>query len=167
MMKKNVRPEWKSVFRVEIVDEDKPYSDREVSGIYVIRSNKPIRRIGGIDRRGILYIGQANDLAKRLDLFHYAGHKASWFLSKQRRIAKLILGQKVKDDQHLYRLLGKLAVKAAYPVGKKSLNKAERSVVFAYLERFGELPPLNFNLPGSQGANPKKADLDWAKRGII
>lgn len=166
-MKRNVRPKWKGVFRIDIVGEPKQYSTREVSGIYVIRSNKPIRRIGSIDRRGILYIGQANDLAQRLDLFHYAGHKAIWFLFKQRHIAKMILGQKIKDDQHLYLLLGGLTVKAAYPVDKKSLNKAERAVLFAYLEKFGELPPLNFNLQGSQEAYPKKQDLDWARKGII
>jgi hypothetical protein len=166
-MKRNVKPQWKGVFRVDIVDEAKQYSAREVPGIYVIRSNKPIRRIGSIDRRGILYIGQAKNLAQRLDLFHYAGHKASWSLFRQRHIAKMILGRKIKDDQHLYLLLGGLTVKAAYPVDKKSLNRAERAVLFAYLEKFGELPPLNFNLPGSQEANPEKRDLDWARKGII
>ena len=53
--------EMEGVFRVDIVDEPKQYAAREASGIYVIRMNKPVRRIGGIDRRGILYIGQAND----------------------------------------------------------------------------------------------------------
>lgn len=166
-MKGNMRPKWKGVFRVDIIDEAKHYDDKDVPGIYVIRRKKPVQRVGGVDRRGILYIGQANDLAWRLDLFHYAGHKVSWFLFRKRHIAKMILGQKIKDDQHLYFLLGTLTVKAAYPLRKKSLDKAERAVLFAYLEKFGELPPLNSNLPGSQKTNPDKQDLIWARKGII
>jgi len=161
-----MRPKWKA-FKVNIIDDAKHYDAMEVPGIYVISTNRSVKRIGGVDRRGILYIGQARDLAKRLDQFHWADHKTSWFLYRKRHIAKMIFGQKIRDDEHLYVLLGEVNVKAAYPLDKKSLNKAERAVLFAYLEKFGELPPLNSNLPGSHDADPDKQDLAWARKGII
>jgi len=163
-----MRPKWKAPFRIDAVDKiDKEWDAKAVPGVYVIRKKNSIPRIGGIDKNGILYIGQAYNLAQRLNLYQYAGHKATYFLLRQSQIACRILGEKWRSDKELYSILGSLKAKSVYPLSKKSLNKAERAILFAYLKKFGELPPLNSNLPGSQKVNPDKAELRWAMKGIL
>ncbi len=136
-------------------------------GIYVVMRKKPIHRIGGIDRKGILYIGQAFDTANRLCLFQYVGHKTSWAMYLQPKIAKLALKKQTKNDDDLYRTLGRLRVRIASPMSKKELDSAERACLFFYLERFGELPPFNAHLPQPQKLRPKENDLRWARKGIL
>ena len=149
---------------VEIKDDER---DRFAKpGIYIVMRKKPIHRIGGIDRKGILYIGQAVDIANRLHLFHYVEHKTSYAMYLQPKIAKLALKKQIKNDDDLYRTLGKLKVRLACPMNKKELIKAERACLFSYLERFGELPPFNANLPKSQKPKPLENDLRWARKGI-
>jgi len=75
--------------------------------------------------------------------------------------------QTIEDYEHLCVLLGGLSVKAAYPLEKKFLNKAERAVLFAYLEKFGELPPLNANLRAVTMPTLTSKILEWARKGII
>lgn len=149
---------------VEIKDEE--WDRFAKSGIYIVMRRKPIPRIGGKDRKGILYIGQAFDIAKRLDLFHYVGHKTSYAMYLQPKIAKLALKKQIKNEDDLYRTLGKLKVRIACPMNKKELDRAERACLFSYLERFGELPPFNANLPRSQKPKPMGNDLRWARKGI-
>lgn len=136
------------------------------TGIYIIMRQKAVHRISTVDRNGILYIGQAYNISERLDKYQYAGHKATYFMLKNLKLANVILGEEVKNEDHLYRILGKLKAKVCCPIGRSDLDKAERAVLFAYLETFGELPPLNANLPGSQKNKPREEDLQWARKGI-
>jgi hypothetical protein len=53
------------------------------------------------------------------------------------------------------------------PQSSKELNKAERALLFAYMYKFGEPPPLNFNLPGHWKEKPDKMELLWAKKAIM
>jgi hypothetical protein len=135
-------------------------------GIYIILNLKPVRRIGGIDPKGILYVGESRNLQNRLWRFWDANHPASGLLWDHPQIAQNYLGKRCSSQDAVGNLLGKLYVKIT-PLASKELDKAERAVLFAYVYKFGEPPPLNFNLPGHWEEKPDKKELQWAKRVII
>jgi hypothetical protein len=62
--------------------------------------------------------------------------------------------------------LSNLSVKVATPVPAAELEAAERAVLYAYLYRFGERPPLNCNLPQRWGTAPNAEALRWAVGGL-
>jgi len=95
-------------------------------GVYLIMRKKAIKRIGKVDRKGILYIGQAYDLKSRLRLFRKSEHIASWFLYGHPEVAQFVLGRKLKrfDDP----LLGKLWAKVTLPENEFSKVENERAV---------------------------------------
>jgi hypothetical protein len=160
-------PKWIDPFRIDIIQkEDQKWDAIMAPGVYIIMRPKFVQRVSDVDRNGILYIGQAYNLADRLDKFQYAGHKPTYFMLRNLKIASGILQDQVRNENHLYRALGKLKAKICYPIRKSALDEAERAVLFAYLEKFGELPPLNANLPGSQKGKPRREDLRWARKGI-
>jgi len=134
-------------------------------GIYIIMSLRPVRRIGGIDPKGILYVGQSGALQGRLDQFWSAYHPASGLLWDHPEIARNYLGKRCSSQDAVGNLLGNLYAKIM-PLASKELDKAERALLFAYVYRFGEPPHLNFNLPGHWEKKPDKKELQWAKRGI-
>lgn len=80
----------------------------------MILTRKPIRRVGGFDRRGILYVGKAIVLRERLDKFWNADHIASDFLSMNLSVAEIILRKKMTKEDDLYPLLAKLYARICY-----------------------------------------------------
>jgi hypothetical protein len=162
-----VWPRWAKPFPIELIEAEWE-TIPATSGIYVIMTRKPIRRVGGFDRRGILYVGKAIVLRERLDKFWNADHIASDFLRMNLSVAEIILRKKMTKEDDLYPLLAKLYARIATPIKRgKELDMAERAILFAYMNRFGELPPLNFSIRARWKDKPSKDDLRWAGKTII
>jgi len=136
-------------------------------GVYIIRGPKPVRRIGGVDRRGILYVGCASRLRSRLWGFWGCNHTASGFLYQHPHIARLVLGNRVRSVSDVEHQIGRLTFSFATPIRGELLARAERALLFAYLSRFGEPPPLNLSLRRRWHSVPRSSDLRWAERGIL
>ena len=132
-------------------------------GIYLINLGKSIHRIEGLDSNGILYVGKSFNLLSRLRAFWRCYHPASGFLWDHLKISNIVLRKTLRTKGDLDDFLGKLHVKIAKPISLKDLEKAERAVLYSYILRFGELPPLNFSLPRRWRESPKDQDLHWGK----
>jgi hypothetical protein len=63
-------------------------------GIYIVPNLKRIRRIGGFDPKGILYVGKSDNLQERLRRFWSAYHPASGLLWDHPQIAQNYLGKR-------------------------------------------------------------------------
>ncbi len=160
-----MRPRWSNAFAIATLEEDweqKPTTP----GIYIIMRGKPIRRVGGTDAHGILYIGKAFNLRERLSKFWNGDHIASDLMRMQLPLACSVLGCDVETEDELYPALSRLRARVATPMRKRDLDSAERAALMVYLLKFGELPPLNFSMRGRWDEKPGKVDLRWATRGI-
>lgn len=135
-------------------------------GVYVVRTRKPIPRIGGLDKAGILYVGRATNVRSRIWDFWCANHTASGFLWTHPGIARLVLGGRVRTVTDVEKQLGRLTVRYATPVHAQQLGRAERALLFAYISSFGEAPPLNLSLTKRWDRTPVASDLRWAERGL-
>lgn len=107
-------------------------------GVYILFSKidntvKTVPRALGVDEEGQLYIGRGVNLRKRISEL-----KSRIFLFRRKHSG----GSRYNSNQ---------ALKTAFP--KESLHirigmfddpeEAERKLLFDYIKRFGELPPLN------------------------
>lgn len=135
-------------------------------GVYIIRRDRPLQRVGGTDPSGILYVGRASSIRNRIWSFWDANHTASGFLWTHPSIARLVLNGRIRSVGDVERELGKLTVRYATPVHGHQLGRAERALLFAYFTRFGEAPPLNLNLTSRWAAMPSAPDLRWAEKGL-
>ena len=136
-------------------------------GVYIICAHRPIPRIGGVDRRGILYIGRASRVRSRLWNFWYCNHTASGFLWTHPDIARLVLGGNIRSVADVERKLGRLTARYATPIRSAQLGRAERALLFAYVRAFGEAPPLNLSLTKRWDRAPTAYELRWAERGLF
>jgi len=133
----------------------------------MILGKPPIHRVRGKDLAGILYIGKAKNLQRRLYQFWNGYHSASGFLYQHPSIASKLFKKKIGSEDDIYKSLGKLSFRASYPINKRSLGRAERAALFAYVKRYGEPPPLNLNLAKRWKDPPPANDIRWAERGIL
>ncbi len=135
-------------------------------GVYVVYRRRPIRGLGGVDRTGVLYVGQSSHLAGRLKEFVNCHHPASDFLWCHLPMARLLLGRKVRSSRQVERMLERLTVRVAAPIRVRDLGIAEQSVLFAYLYRYGEMPPLNLSLPGRWKERLSRGQLNRGGKGL-
>ena len=158
---------WRKWISLNSIDDEQQwYNFNSAPGIYIIKREKPIQRIGGMDKNGIVYIGKASDLAVRLNDFWNAVHPASATLWEIIPMAKIYLGNQITNSKNIISLLSQLLIKVALPIKGYQLDEAERSVFFAYLWRFGELPPLNFSIPGGRWENQSVEGIAWGEKAI-
>lgn len=160
-----MRARWSDSVQVRAFDDDWA-SMPSTPGVYVVRADRPLRRVGGTDRAGILYVGRASRLRSRIWSFWDANHTASGFLWMHPGIARLVLNGRIRTVSDVERELGKLTVRFATPVHRQQLGRAERALLFAYVRAFGEAPPLNLSLPRRWDGTPSAADLRWAEKGL-
>jgi hypothetical protein len=139
---------------------------RLTSGIYVIFRGEPLNRAGGADPAGILYIGKTTHLLSRLRQFLRGGHTANSGLWANRSLFMSCIGGAWRPESHFVSALGRLRARVASPIRSSRLERAERVVLLSYVEKFGEVPPLNFALPGKYGRPPSAAAQRWANRGL-
>jgi len=164
-MTQSVFSRWRPVFRVcepERIWDEAPTT----SGVYVILGRRSLSRAGGKDAAGILYVGRASNLRSRLRKFLRANHTASRFLGGFPQLAQIILGGRIRTRSDVEQHLGDLRVRLATPIPTHQLATAERAVLYAYLSRFGEAPPLNLSLPQRHLERPNPRDLRWGEEGI-
>lgn len=133
-------------------------------GVYVVRRQRPVHRLGGVDKCGVLYVGKASNLRERLWQFWYADHGAGWYLWRQPDLARLVLSMTIRTVTDVEQHLGRLTAVVASPIAGPLLDRAERAVLSAYIARFGEAPPLNFSLPQRWSQPPTPEDLRWAEK---
>jgi hypothetical protein len=161
-----VRAQWSrplSLGSLESVWDDTP----DTPGVYLILAARPIGRIGGVDRRGILYVGKARNLRNRLWQFWYADHNASGLLWTQPVLARIVFSRTIRTVTDVEAHLGRLKAQVSTPIATRDLDAAERAVLYAYIGRYGEAPPLNFTLPRRWKAPPSAHDLRWAEQGVL
>ncbi len=161
-----MKTRWYPTRRVESI-EDNDQIVPALSGVYVISCDLIIRRIRGEDHAGILYIGKAKNLQRRLRQFWNGYHSASGFLYQHPAIANKLFRKGIKHEDDVYDNLGKLRFRTAYPIHKASLERAERAALFAYIKNFGEPPPLNLSLPKRWEEAPSTRETRWAEKGIL
>lgn len=160
-----MRAPWSDPIKIRSVS-DKWDSWPSTPGVYIIRAGRSMPRIGGVDKTGILYFGQASALRYRLWHFWKANHTASGFLWQHQDIARLVLNPTIRSLTEVEEFLGKLTVRYATPLDSRQLARAERALLFSYIHRFGEAPPLNLSLPRRWDSAPSSQDLRWAEVGI-
>ena len=119
-----------------------------------------------MDKKAVIYIGKSSDLAVRLNDFWNAVHPASATLWEIIPMAKIYLGNQITNSKDIISPLSQLLIKVALPIKSYQLDEAERSVFFAYLWRFGELPPLNFSIPGGRWENQSVEGIAWGEKAI-
>jgi hypothetical protein len=160
-----MRPQWKKPFCIGDLEPNWK-STPTTPGVYIIMRGTLIQRIGGTDPRGILYVGKALNMRRRLNQFWNADHIASDLLRMQLSVASSVLDCKVPTEDKLYPVLSRLFTRIATPIKKHDLDEAERIVLTAYMLQFGELPPLNFSMRSRWEDMPSKLDLRWARQGM-
>jgi len=161
-----IEVDWQNPFKVNLI-EKKLGEFYEKPGIYIIRIDRHIPRMGGTDKKGILYIGSSRKIGNRIDSFWNAAHQASGVLWVHPRLAKLVFKKEIKDKSKVERLIEELEIKLAVPIRRQELKLAEKAALFAYMFQFGELPPLNFTIPGGRWEEPQNKELAWGKQGIL
>lgn len=158
---------WDEWFPINSLNNEQKWDNlTSKSGIYLISRQEPVQRIGGVDIRGIVYIGKSLNLVKRLDGFWNANHPASGILWENLSMAKIFIGQQVNDQKDVAMALSQFRIRAAFPIKRNQLVEAERSVIMAYLLRFGEPPPLNFSIPGGRWKIHSDQGIAWGKKAI-
>jgi len=135
-------------------------------GVYIIRASRCIPRIGGTDKTGMLYLGKASNLRSRIWSFWKAEHNASGFLWEHRGFARLVLDLRILTVTDVEKCLGRLTVRYATPLYGPELARAERALLFSYINSFGEAPPLNHSVGRRWDSEPPAQDLRWAEIGI-
>ena len=116
------------------------------AGAYVIATDRPLNRAIGSDEDGILDVGESMHLRQRLRRFRRCamnrlkkGHMAG------RRYASLRL------ERHFP--LDSLRVRWTAAESKDDANRIEGIVMLRYLQRHGELPPLNYSFNRNKGVD--------------
>jgi hypothetical protein len=117
------------VWRKQMVQEKIPDE-----GVYILYANKPIHRLIGVDNKGILYIGKGD------------------ILSSSTRVGKFVNALNETENRHDGGLRFNLqAIKSVYPLEDATIEiqltddarTEERKQLNQYVEKYGELPPLN------------------------
>ena len=154
---------WGKPFRLDTLYDGWDEAPRK-AGVYAVYTDKTIHRAGGPDKKGILYIGKSLVLRNRLYNFWYVRHPASWLLWTYPRLTQLILNETCNSRKQVEDLIGGFRAVVATPIPKNLLNHAEKSAIFAYFSRFGEIPPLNFNFPMKWIDAPNKKLIRWGEQ---
>ena len=137
------------------------------AGVYIIMSDRPIPRIARVDDASILYIGKAKNLRDRLWDFWKQNHTASGFLWAHIPIAQIALNKPILTVGDVGKYVGKLKARYSTPIEDNLLDRAERALLFAYIQYFGEAPSLNLSLPKRWEQAPPSQDREWAEKGIF
>jgi len=161
-----MKARWYPTYTVESIENGDQIAPTS-SGIYLILFDSIIHRIRGEDHTGILYIGKAKNLQRRLYQFWDGYHSASGFLYQHSTIASVLFKKIMMKEDDIYDHLGKLKFRFAQPIHKASLERAERAALFAYIKNFGEAPPLNLSLPKRWKEAPPAQEIRWAEKGIL
>ena len=123
-------------------------------GVYKIRlanskESIGIRRFLGKDKEGILMIGESKNIGERIKYFRGAMEGKSYRHAEGKRLSLIkkytCFMERYKDCKLQYSFK-KLQ-------NKSEAKKEEERLLKCYFKKYGEVPPLNNNLPGK--------DINW------
>ena len=137
------------------------------AGVYLISRDRPIQRIGRVDKMSIIYIGKTKNIRERLWAFWKGDHSASGLLWTHISMAQIVLDESIRSVSDVEKYLGTLTAMYSAPIDKLMLDDAERTLLFAYIQCYGEAPPLNSSLPRRWEKYPSSYELRWAENGIL
>lgn len=125
--------EWVRLIRIDWSEVPQTY------GAYAVATNLSIPRAIGTDPEGILHVGEAANLRRRIYSFvkcagkrGVTGHMAAW------RYASCATALTKYYQYHTLR------VRWMTTASKQSAYRLEEKILSQYLKRHGELPPLNY-----------------------
>ena len=109
----------------------------------------PIQRLIGKDSGGIVYIGQCNDLHKRI--------KGFWVTIQEKDFSRHAAGWSYVS-MNFYSIFPPNRLQFRYKTAKNPAA-VERALILYYLKEFMALPPLNF----SRGTYPYNWKKQWTE----
>lgn len=165
-MSSQIKSPWLEPAILQSIKDDWD-SSPETAGVYIIMRDRPIPRIGGIDKTGVLYIGKAKNLRDRLWDFLEQHHIVTAFLWEHPAIAEIVLNKRIPNLKGMGKHLAELEVRYSTPISEDLLDRAERTLIFTYIQQFGEPPPLNMSLPKRWEQLPPSLDREWAEKGLF
>src|SRR5262245_28859786 len=147
---------WSKWTPLAALRKDKFSPVSEAPGTYAIAAKKlKICRLVGIDNNGLLYVGETSWLPSRIKAFYDCvehgkeTHVAGW------RYNLAGLKRCAPPQSLIVRWFAAEGKK-----GKQELRRAECKLLYAYVLKHCELPPLNYNLGRSL-----MEELDWSLEG--
>ena len=126
---------------------------RKIPGVYKIRLSDsagqpiPIGRLLGIDKEGVLAIGESTNLARRIKEF-YKAYTAERFgrHSVGDRLFLVLMCQYSRFKTN-YQNNSRLQLQVTKLSSKADAQAEEERLLKKYFKMHGELPPLNSNMP--------------------
>lgn len=133
------------------------------SGIYVIESLKTIGRLLEEDQIGILYIGESKILKSRVNDFRTSNHQATDFFFQNKDLAQRLFSSKINEDNAptMSSFVGKTSIRYISTPSKSDAQEIEKNMLFSYVLKFGEVPPLNNALPEKHIEQKDKQKIKW------
>jgi hypothetical protein len=138
------------------------YADRGLvpakPGIYILYQDSPIKKIYTIDKKGILYIGEASILKTRLKICKSKTAWQKWYCKNKDVMFNHSLLTFAVDFDNIFNLIahnevtgkGLLKVnsplKLSYLISKKH-KETEKRLLIGHMMLFGQLPPFNIKGP--------------------
>ena len=118
------------------------YNESFSSGCYILYQNKPISRIGGTDPKGILYIGKGDNIFKRIKSLQRSVLDNCQDMLEPKIRGHQSLSKKVFRIQKFINTTA-LTITILAPSNMQDVRYLESYLLEAYVEKYGELPPLN------------------------
>ena len=144
---------WKEIWRIDDIA-----ASFKCPGVYEIRlvdrqaNATRIPRFLGVDKEGLLAIGESKNVSRRIRQFYraYSGQSSAHSLAERLFVLlfKRINSSSMLKNSRLEFSCMKLRDKAEAQIHEERLLKM-------YFKEFGELPPLNSSLPDK--------NVDWRK----
>ena len=125
----------------------------KVSGVYKIRLSDsagrpiPVGRLLGIDKKGLLAIGESVNLGRRIKEFHNAYTAGKFGRHSVGDRLFLVLMCQYSRFKTNYRNNSWLQFKVMKLSSKADAQAEEERLLKNYFKAHGELPPLNGNMP--------------------
>ena len=150
----------------EFIELENP--DLNSPGVYVIQTLSNIGRFLGSDTRGIVYIGESNDVKRRVDNFRTSDHQATDFFFQNKSLARRFLSNDINEENipKMSSFVGRLYVRHLIAEGEAKAKEIEKALLFAYVFEFGEVPPMNNSLP-KRDETPSKTVTDWYRKQLF
>jgi hypothetical protein len=133
------------------------------AGVYVIESLKSIGRLLEEDQGGILYIGESKTLKSRVNDFRVSNHQATDFLFQNKTLAQRLFSSQINESNAptMSSFIGKINIRYIPIPSKSEAQEIEKNMLFAYVLKFGEVPPLNNALPEKHIEQRDKQKINW------
>jgi len=143
--------EWKNYAEISTIEHSKALGKHQ-SGVYRVRlaknsGNSPITiaRFRGKDKEGLISIGESVDLRRRIKEFY----RSYAYPDNEKHSSCFRLALYVHFTNQRKQSVNVGEVQYSYaPLAENEIQETEAMLLAKYFRDFGELPPLNSNVPG-------------------